>query len=137
VEVKEIDIADFSIKALPEIEKLAEHFKIHESAAVEAYGYLMKMANDNKVLTFTRCQAMVRNMLTKPVDKLNYEETRIGFCLNLLRVKQKPFLSDPKLRVGRNEPCPCGSGAKFKNCCLSDTKKHNIERYKKQNTILK
>jgi len=19
--------------------------------------------------------------------------------------------------VGRNEPCPCGSGRKFKNCC--------------------
>lgn len=21
-------------------------------------------------------------------------------------------------RVGRNDPCPCGSGKKFKNCCL-------------------
>jgi uncharacterized protein YecA (UPF0149 family) len=21
-------------------------------------------------------------------------------------------------RVGRNEPCPCGSGKKFKKCCL-------------------
>lgn len=21
-------------------------------------------------------------------------------------------------RVGRNEPCPCGSGKKFKHCCL-------------------
>jgi uncharacterized protein YecA (UPF0149 family) len=24
--------------------------------------------------------------------------------------------SEPK--VGRNEPCPCGSGKKFKHCCL-------------------
>jgi hypothetical protein len=24
------------------------------------------------------------------------------------------------LRVGRNEPCPCGSGKKYKRCCLSD-----------------
>jgi uncharacterized protein YecA (UPF0149 family) len=23
-----------------------------------------------------------------------------------------------KGRVGRNEPCPCGSGKKFKVCCL-------------------
>lgn len=23
----------------------------------------------------------------------------------------------PKLKVGRNEPCPCGSGKKFKVCC--------------------
>lgn len=22
-------------------------------------------------------------------------------------------------RVGRNEPCPCGSGRKFKHCCLT------------------
>lgn len=21
-------------------------------------------------------------------------------------------------KVGRNEPCPCGSGKKFKNCCM-------------------
>jgi hypothetical protein len=26
----------------------------------------------------------------------------------------------PSAVVGRNEPCPCGSGAKFKRCCLSD-----------------
>ena len=23
-----------------------------------------------------------------------------------------------KSKVGRNEPCPCGSGLKFKKCCL-------------------
>ena len=21
-------------------------------------------------------------------------------------------------RVGRNDPCPCGSGKKYKNCCM-------------------
>ena len=25
---------------------------------------------------------------------------------------------ESKQRVGRNDPCPCGSGKKFKNCCL-------------------
>lgn len=29
-------------------------------------------------------------------------------------VKQKPIVVGPK--VGRNDPCPCGSGKKFKNC---------------------
>ncbi len=24
----------------------------------------------------------------------------------------------PPLKVGRNEPCPCGSGKKYKHCCL-------------------
>lgn len=21
-------------------------------------------------------------------------------------------------KIGRNDPCPCGSGKKYKNCCL-------------------
>ncbi len=24
----------------------------------------------------------------------------------------------PKIEVGRNEPCPCGSGKKYKRCCM-------------------
>lgn len=24
-------------------------------------------------------------------------------------------------KIGRNEPCPCGSGKKYKNCCISNT----------------
>ncbi|OGS34219.1 MAG: preprotein translocase subunit SecA [Elusimicrobia bacterium RIFOXYB2_FULL_49_7] len=30
-------------------------------------------------------------------------------------VKQKPFVAAPK--VGPNDPCPCGSGKKYKKCC--------------------
>jgi preprotein translocase subunit SecA len=29
--------------------------------------------------------------------------------------KRKPFVK--KMTVGRNDPCPCGSGKKYKNCC--------------------
>ncbi len=28
----------------------------------------------------------------------------------------EPYIADPK--IGRNEPCPCGSGKKYKKCCL-------------------
>jgi hypothetical protein len=31
--------------------------------------------------------------------------------------------------VGRNEPCPCGSGRKYKKCCLS---KHEEEELLRQ-----
>jgi uncharacterized protein YecA (UPF0149 family) len=24
----------------------------------------------------------------------------------------------PKAKIGRNDPCPCGSGKKYKKCCL-------------------
>jgi SWIM/SEC-C metal-binding protein len=35
--------------------------------------------------------------------------------LNRLLNPQKPTIAGKK--VGRNEPCPCGSGKKSKNCC--------------------
>lgn len=33
----------------------------------------------------------------------------------------RPGIREVRQRViGRNDPCPCGSGAKFKKCCLRD-----------------
>lgn len=29
-------------------------------------------------------------------------------------------------KVGRNDKCPCGSGKKYKNCCLKSGKYENI-----------
>jgi preprotein translocase subunit SecA len=34
---------------------------------------------------------------------------------DIAKEKQKPIRSGPK--VGRNDPCPCGSGKKYKQCC--------------------
>ncbi len=31
----------------------------------------------------------------------------------------KPFVRE-SAKVGRNEPCPCGSGKKYKNCCINN-----------------
>ncbi len=31
---------------------------------------------------------------------------------------QKPKMDRSTVKVGRNEPCPCGSGLKFKKCCI-------------------
>jgi uncharacterized protein YecA (UPF0149 family) len=28
----------------------------------------------------------------------------------------------PSKKIGRNEPCPCGSGKKYKHCCLNSHK---------------
>lgn len=29
-------------------------------------------------------------------------------------------MSEAKKKIGRNDPCPCGSGKKYKNCCYPD-----------------
>jgi preprotein translocase subunit SecA len=38
----------------------------------------------------------------------------------LYRHNRHKFVTEPAraaAKVGRNDPCPCGSGRKFKNCC--------------------
>lgn len=31
--------------------------------------------------------------------------------------KTRPIVRD-NAKIGRNDPCPCGSGEKYKNCCM-------------------
>ncbi|MDR0668835.1 MAG: SEC-C domain-containing protein [Treponema sp.] len=35
------------------------------------------------------------------------------------RTEVKPTEVKSKKKIGRNDPCPCGSGKKYKKCCLS------------------
>lgn len=41
--------------------------------------------------------------------------------------KTRPIARDYK-KIGRNDPCPCGSGKKYKNCCL-DSGKYETTHY--------
>lgn len=44
------------------------------------------------------------------VDNLESPDTEGKEHATITQVNDKP-------RVGRNDPCPCGSGKKYKNCC--------------------
>jgi len=44
----------------------------------------------------------------------------------VLKVLKRLLAGGPRLdysKIGRNDPCPCGSGAKFKNCCIDKVEK--------------
>ena len=32
-------------------------------------------------------------------------------------VKKRPVVKKAAEKIGRNDPCPCGSGKKYKKCC--------------------
>lgn len=54
-----------------------------------------------------------QNDIAAPVYEMeNDKEVYIG-----LRVIYHPVAA--KVKVGRNEPCPCGSGKKYKKCCIN------------------
>ena len=52
-----------------------------------------------------------------------YSSATVLFCSNafseVFDIISAPKPEKPEItqKVGRNEPCPCGSGKKFKNCC--------------------
>ena len=54
-----------------------------------------------------RVQAAVRPVEGKPIVPGNGQP-------------RQPKRVKPSERVGRNDPCPCGSGLKYKNCCGKD-----------------
>ena len=45
----------------------------------------------------------------------------IGRSLQQVASAAPPAPSAPRVKVGRNEPCPCGSGRKYKRCCGAGT----------------
>ena len=47
----------------------------------------------------------------------------------MLGIKLKPYIRE-KPKVQRNSPCPCGSGLKYKRCCLE---LNNLENNGTQN----
>lgn len=55
--------------------------------------------------------------------------------LKKFMVPRKPrmIIREFNKKIGRNDPCPCGSGKKYKNCCLSSGEYENkIELTKEQ-----
>ena len=42
--------------------------------------------------------------------------------------KTRTIIREHKEKIGRNDPCPCGSGKKYKNCCLKEGNDWNSTR---------
>ncbi|MBF8275011.1 MAG: motif domain protein [Candidatus Brocadiaceae bacterium] len=54
------------------------------------------------------------------LNKRTYEETEVEEAVEKdVEEVLEPIVNNmPK--VGRNEPCPCGSGKKYKKCCMGN-----------------
>ncbi|MDF2119673.1 DUF1186 domain-containing protein [Roseiarcaceae bacterium H3SJ34-1] len=82
----------------------------------------------------------LRDAEEKPDDIKRFEKLNMGYIKDVLESltffrdpdeeRETPILSqtgwgfrepviNPMRNVGRNDPCPCGSGKKFKKCCLA------------------
>ena len=48
---------------------------------------------------------------------LGIEPDKLEDISDVQRALSPPEPAQTVLKVGRNDPCPCGSGRKFKKCC--------------------
>lgn len=60
--------------------------------------------------------AVVQREEEKLNDRLQTAQASHGDDVSPAESKKVPKTADGK-KVGRNDPCPCGSGKKYKNCC--------------------
>lgn len=58
------------------------------------------------------------SMLQKTLRPRQKEMKLIGREIAAMSYGSKPATSGASSKVGRNDPCPCGSGKKYKKCCL-------------------
>ena len=89
----------------------------------EAYGLFMEMMGRIRQEVVNK---LYRVQLVREEDVERLEEERRRSQVNLNQVGgeseaaqgKKPVMREDD-KVGRNDPCPCGSGKKFKKCCGS------------------
>ncbi|MBI5058242.1 SEC-C domain-containing protein [candidate division KSB1 bacterium] len=104
-------------------------------AARNAYDELAD-EQDNIKLIIRRVSLKRKPYTSKEIDKLNSDlEARgksttrlmrfVSHQLHLDRVNR--YKAQGVVRIGRNDPCPCGSGKKFKQCCMDKIKPGNPE----------
>ncbi len=82
---------------------------------VEGFDLFDKMLQniDKEITSFLVKAQITQNLERKEITKKKFSNKTDSEGEQ--PIKQKPKVNGKK--VGRNDPCPCGSGKKYKNCC--------------------
>ena len=86
------------------------------------YPNFMETVNEVMGTNYT-FEELIKNYKSDFLNNKIYSSATILFCSNAFSQifdyisEPKPQVSVVTEKVGRNDPCPCGSGKKFKNCC--------------------
>ena len=111
---------------LKEYEESEKEYKMAinlNSNAVEAYASLSGIyaRKGDYLKAYQFMQDCVKKMdqatFYRTADKASFESA-VLHQLNFYYQEVKDRIKEPKVKVGRNDPCSCGSGKKYKKCCL-------------------
>ena len=76
----------------------------------------MEAAIQDQIAALMYHVAVVQQEEEKIEDRLKTAQASHGDNVSPAESKKIPKTADGK-KIGRNDPCPCGSGKKYKNCC--------------------
>lgn len=86
------------------------------------YPNFMEVINEIMGTEYT-FEELIKTYKSEYLKNKIYSSATILFCSNAFSQifdyisEPKPQQAVPTQKVGRNDPCPCGSGKKYKNCC--------------------
>ena len=120
------EIKDYheSMKFDPMMERLNISLSARSTEMQRAMAHEDEESEEEKLIQFRR------------IHKLCVNDGRTGFahdgenfyckhCVKAMKKERRNPKAYPIVgfkSIGRNDPCPCGSGQKYKNCCLNSKK---------------
>ena len=109
---------------------VALHFIDKEDARVvkiPIHSFLLNYENKNisqvEGIDEEKAKEIANSFTQETLSQFNERHKKLKDVLNedIIKILQKYKRKTPELpkrKIGRNEPCPCGSGIKYKKCCL-------------------
>lgn len=109
------------VDMLPEIRRLFKDGRI-DGFSFEGYEECVDMMFEYREENFCKAPINAADMLRSwsmfeesPQNNLTKKDMEKSFHKAMVQLS-KP---EKKIKIGRNDPCPCGSGKKYKKCCLN------------------
>ncbi|MBR2783552.1 MAG: preprotein translocase subunit SecA [Firmicutes bacterium] len=92
------------LRAIGQLNPLNEYKK-------EAFDMFDAMIQDIQLEVSRLC--LLAQITERPQERKNLSSNHDGSA----PAKRQPIRKNPAEKIRRNDPCPCGSGKKYKNCC--------------------
>ena len=86
----------------------------YSKEAFDLYDQMMEVIQDQIARTMYRLQPVPQEQL---VHRTNYSNVKENTSENGEETPKQQTVRRQGPKVGRNDPCPCGSGLKYKKCC--------------------
>ncbi|MBC7836219.1 preprotein translocase subunit SecA [Acetobacteraceae bacterium] len=107
------------------VEHLESMEYLRGSVNLRAYGQRDPLVEYRKEGTriYKEMEIMLAERVFELIEGLNKEKIESATAAPAPRIIIAPTSSQGEV-IGRNDPCPCGSGKKWKNCGLKNTEEH-------------